>query len=61
MRAAGKQAQPISAPDSVLFFSLLMREQNGGATEVLRKTFNQGYRGCVALHVITLQIIFTEK
>ena len=53
MRAAAKQAQPISAPDSVLFFSLLMREQNGGANEVLRKTYNPGYRGCVALHVIT--------
>ena len=36
MRAAAKQAQPISAPDSVLFFSLLMREQNVGANKVIK-------------------------
>ena len=35
MRAAAKQAQPISAPDAMLFFSLLVREQNG-ANEVLK-------------------------
>ena len=35
MRAAAKQAQPISAPDAMLFFSLHVREQNGGAIKVL--------------------------
>ena len=34
MRAGAKQAQPISAPDAILFFALLVREQNGGANEV---------------------------
>ena len=34
MRATAKQAQLISAPDAVLFFSLLVREQNGGGNEV---------------------------
>ena len=38
MRAAGKQAQPISAPDAMLFFSLLVREQNRGANEVLESS-----------------------
>ena len=36
MRAAAKQAQPISAPDAMLFFSLHVRKQNGGANEVLK-------------------------
>ena len=37
MRAAAKQAQPISAPDAMLFFSLFVREQNAGANEVKGK------------------------
>ena len=35
MRAAAKQAQPIYATATILFFSLLLREQNGGAEKVI--------------------------
>ena len=51
MRAAAKQAQPISAPDAMLFFSLLVREQNGGANEVLKPSI-KGIDRCIELHVI---------
>ena len=44
MRAGAKQAQPISAPDAMLLFSFLVREQNGGANEVL-KPFIRGIEG----------------
>ena len=40
MRAAAKQAQPISVPDAMPFFSFLVREQNGGANEVLKPSIS---------------------
>ena len=45
MRAAAKQAQPISAPDAMLFFSLLVRKQNGGANEVLKPSIRGILKG----------------
>ena len=43
------------------FFFLSPCERTKWRSKWGPKTFNQGYRGCVELHVLKWQIIFTEK